>query len=752
MILGTSNKNKVLNASLRIIIPMWVTFILFIIALFVIFVPSLNKHMMNQKKEVVQELAVSTWRLLFDYEQRVRKGEITLDDAQSRAINRIRNIRYGLNGKDYFCIFDMHPRMIMHPYFPNLEGNDLTDFADPKGKLIFIDSLNIVREKKAGYIDYIWQWNDDPDRIVEKLSYVKGFAPWGWVIATGIYIEDVNRETDRIFKSLTSLFTGLLFFVLSLSFYISWQAVKTERKRIRAEDDLRESEKRYRLLADNATDNIWILNLTTLKFDYVSPSVERLFGYTPGEKQRLEFKDYMPEEAIDEVTQVISEELEKEGEEGVDPERSRTLQIENIKKDGTKIWVELTARFLRNENGEVDQILGITRDITQRKRLEQQLTQSHKMEALGTLAGGIAHDFNNILSSVIGFTELVKMSTMGDEETQDNLEEVLSASIRARELVQHIKAFSRQAEVQKDSIILAPLIKECVKFIRASIPTNIEIKQNIKDADIVVTADPSQIHQVIMHLCTNAAHSMRNNGGILDIQLESVDIYDREILDLKSLQKGRYLKLTIADTGCGIPVDILDRIFDPFFTTKERGEGTGLGLATVHGIIKNMGGTLSVYSEVNKGTTFEVFFPVDEIPPEDAVEKSVLKKGSGKILFVDDEKKNVSSSKQILESLGYDVVGTSSSEEALELFKNDPETFDIIITDLLMPNMTGLELSKMIFSIRPGIPLVLCTGFSERITSASVKENGIFDMIMKPIIASELSEIVNLALKDNKEE
>jgi len=734
---------------------MWITFGLFVITLFFIFVPSINTHMMAQKKESIHELANSAWSLLFDFHERVNKGEFSLEVAQSRAAEQIRNMRYGPEGKDYFWINDMHPKMIMHPYLTSLEGHDLTPYADPNGKHLFVDSVRIVVKKNEGYIDYFWQWKDDPDRVLEKLSYVKGFLPWGWVIGTGIYIEDVKHEIDRIMKDLTHLFTGLLLVILIISCYISFQAVKSEKKRTEAEESLRESEERYRLLAENATDNIWILQLSSYKLSYVSPSIITVLGYTPKEMQDLEFQDYLPEDMIQKVFNVIAEEIEQEGKPGIDPKRTRTIQVEEIKKDGYQIWVEIKACFLRNDEGIPDRVLGITRDITARKRLEGQLKQSHKMEAIGTLAGGIAHDFNNILSSIMGFTELAKMATREDDMIQDNLDQVLSAGIRARDLVKHIMAFSRQSETKTESVSLTPLIKECLKFIRASVPKNINIRHSIKDSHLKVMADPSQLHQMMMNLCTNAAHSMKEKGGTLEFRHKAVDIHDTETLQLKSLKKGTYLNLTIADTGSGIPKEITDKIFDPFFTTKKRGEGTGMGLSTVHGIVKAMEGQISVYTELGKGTTFQIFIPVYDTALSDEKEKSLatekLTPGHGRILLVDDESSIVASAKLILESLGYDVVGVTSSVEALELFKFNPDSFDLVLTDLTMPDMSGIQLSKEILLIKPGIPVILCTGFSEGHTSQSVHDIGIFDMIMKPIISSELSDIVNRALHQKQE-
>lgn len=419
-------------------------------------------------------------------------------------------------------------------------------------------------------------------------------------------------------------------------------------------------------------------------------------------------------------------------------------RMTNKRKDGSLFVDDSTLSPVHNAEGQLVNIVVVTRDITADVRMEERLRQSQKMEALATLAGGIAHDFNNILSSVLGFAELVKLDVEGDEEAVSNVDQILSAGLRARELVRHIVTFSRMADVQKQPMEIVSLVKETLKFLRASVPSYIEIRHFFDGAVGPIMADPFQVHQVLMNLFTNAAHAMDTKGGILEVRLKSVDI---KTLD-KELRPGRYLQLIVSDTGCGIPKDVIDHIFEPFFSTKPRGEGTGMGLAAVYGIIKDMNGTISVQSEPGKGSIIEVMLPEfqRESRPEDGSADLLSLKGKGRILLVDDELPIIRWTRKVLVKLGYDVVGMTDSLESLELFKQDPLGFDLVLTDMTMPRMSGLELSKRITEIRPGLPVILFTGFSKGLTPDKMKECCVHALIMKPMIAGELAQVIRKAL------
>ncbi|MEW6291363.1 MAG: ATP-binding protein [Thermodesulfobacteriota bacterium] len=425
------------------------------------------------------------------------------------------------------------------------------------------------------------------------------------------------------------------------------------------------------------------------------------------------------------------------------------IEHENLRKTFV-----VSATPIVGDNGEVEGIVHYARDITENLNLERQLRQAQKMESLGTLAGGIAHDFNNILSAVLGYTELAKGRVPPESPVAKDLAEVLKACQRAIELIRQILTFSRQREQEYLPLKVQSIAKEALKLLRSCIPANIEMQQRIDDSCGHVIADPSQIHQVVMNLCTNAYHAMRDKGGILEVSLEPFELTDLDVRNKIVLAPGHYLRLTVSDTGTGMEPATLERIFDPYFTTKGKGGGTGLGLSVVHGIVEGMGGTITVYSEVGRGTTFHVYLPAvetDAVMNIETVSSVQIPSGSERILVVDDEESVVTVEKRILESLGYQVVSFTDSAKARDAFIAAPQLFDLLLTDMSMPGVTGEELVAALKAIRPDLPVLMCTGFSERMNDAKARELGIGRLVMKPMTFIDLARAVR-AMLDKKEE
>jgi PAS domain S-box-containing protein len=549
--------------------------------------------------------------------------------------------------------------------------------------------------------------------------------------------------------------------------------------RKRAEEALAKSEQQLRLLAENTLDGIWQMDLD-LRFTYVNPAVTHSLGYSTEEWIGSNLRDHVWAEELEKIGEFLAEALDQ-------PETHPGVLFETLMrhKNGELVPVEILARFLRDESENIIGLQGTTRDIRERKRaeaerrkLEGQIRQLYKMEALGTLAGGVAHDFNNILSAIIGYTELALLDTAEGSRMNRNLMGVLQASERATDLVKQILTFSRQSEQMRHPIQISSLVKEALKLLRSSIPTTIEIRSRVPSQHAPILAEPTQIHQIVMNLCTNAAHAMEAEGGVLEVTLDELseekfastgplagklapgatvkaggnnaggnEADGKNRRGSGEMGAGSYLHLQVRDSGHGIPEKIIDSIFDPYFTTKGVGEGTGMGLSVVLGIVKTCGGEITVQSNSGKGTTFDIYLPQVQAEVASAADETAfLATGSERILFIDDEPTLVILGKQLLERLGYSVSTFTSSQEALAAFKEAPQHFDLVMTDMTMPDLTGDKLARAILKIRPEMPIILCTGFSRLINEERARSLGIHSFLMKPLTLPQIATVVRDAL------
>jgi PAS domain S-box-containing protein len=512
----------------------------------------------------------------------------------------------------------------------------------------------------------------------------------------------------------------------------------TARKRTEAK--LRKSEERYREYFEENIAGSYISS-TEGHLIACNKEYERIFGFnstqdaleTPIEKfsvnpnQRVEFLELLKKE-------------------------KRVTGYKPILKkiDGTPIHLIENASGVFNDNGDLKHIRGFLLDVTEQRKLEFQLQQSQKMESIGTLAGGIAHDFNNILFPVIGHTEIILMDTPEDSPIRDSLNQIYTSALRARDLVKQILTFSRQKSSELMLMKMQPVVKEALKLIRSTIPTTIKIKQDIHPDCGVIKADPTQIHQIVMNLATNAYHAMEEKGGELKVSLKQMEFKTLDLINL-NMEPGFYACLIVSDTGLGMDKNLIAKVFDPFFTTKPIGKGTGMGLSVVHGIVTAMGGAIHVYSELEKGAEFHVYLPIEKnsFEEQNIQSKTLLQGGSERILIVDDEAAIITMEKQMLEHLGYQVTSRTSSLEALEAFSANPDKFDLIITDMAMPNMPGDKLSVALIKIRPDIPILLCTGFSETMSKEKTASLGINGFILKPIMVQDLAQKIREVLDEN---
>lgn len=511
------------------------------------------------------------------------------------------------------------------------------------------------------------------------------------------------------------------------------------------------AEKRNARLAsvvEQSNDYI-IITDTAGNIEYVNPAFTKVMGYTSaeviGKNPRLLKSGEHNKDFYKSIWDTI-----KSG-------RTWFGALTNRTKDGTFIMEHAAIFPVFSDQNKIINFAAIKRDITEQKQIEKEketlevrLQQAQKMEAIGTLAGGIAHDFNNILGVIIGYTEMAREDSEPESTVVDDLGMVLDASNRAKDLVQQILAFSRQDDTESKPFRPANIVKEAIKMLRPTLPTTIEINQDIDTATGLVWADPTKLNQILMNLCTNAFHAMEDTGGKLGILLKETDITSKDLVHEPEAEAGTFIQLSVSDTGVGITPEMIQNIYLPYFTTKETGKGTGMGLSIVHGIVNSYGGFLTVDSELGEGSVFNVFLPVvkeDVITAQKASERCPT--GTERILFVDDEEMLTQVGKDMLERLGYNVTVRHSSLEALETFQNHPESFDLIITDQTMPGMTGADIARRMIQIRPEIPIILCTGYSTIISEEKAKSMGIKEFALKPLAKQDIAKLIRKVLDNN---
>jgi len=503
---------------------------------------------------------------------------------------------------------------------------------------------------------------------------------------------------------------------------------------------LRESEAKFRLLFDSIPETVLVHDAQG-RIIYVNDVGAQWLAWPAAELIGKHLCDIV---APPSLTQAI-----EQGHDGPTQHTGRRKMV-YVSRTGQHLAAEVNTCPMEFEGQMV--LLAVAHDITERTRLEAQLRQVQKIQAIGTLAGGIAHDFNNILAAILGYSELALYDVPHGSRMQRHLEEVLAAGKRARDLVQQILAFSRKRPLERQPVRLDLLMSDVLRMIRASLPSTIAIQLHLEPIANTVLADPTQLQQVLMNLCTNAEHAMRETGGVLEVRLDAVEVTADFAAAHASLTSGPHVRLMIRDTGHGMPPAVMERIFEPFFTTKDVGEGTGMGLAVVDGIIANHGGAITVASMPGQGTTFAIYLPriASTMPSIETPEASPIPGGNARILFVDDEPTLTHMAAEMLMRLGYEATVHTSSVEALETFRGAPWQFDLVITDQTMPLMTGERLARELRRIRPDIPIILCTGFSHTMTASKAQELGIDAFLSKPLEFRDLGLAIQQVLEQRR--
>ncbi len=618
-------------------------------------------------------------------------------------------------------------------------ANDLIFRTDPAGNLTYVNArcqkvLEYPREKLLG-MHYLQVVRPDHRETIEAFYLRQRIEK----------ISNTYHECPVISRSGKTIWLGQNVQRITRNgrtyrFQVVARDISDRKK---MEKELRRSEERYRLLVENTMDGYFVCEIPSGRYEFLNQKACEMFGYRQEEALALTIWDTSSKGDHERIRRRLRKRLAG----GRVSAGHQTYTA--IRKDGSTFRAEVSASLV-NYRGR-PALQGTVRDVTERERLERQLRQAQRMESIGTLAGGVAHDFNNILSPIIGYTELSLDELPLESPVRGNLLEVLQAAERAKSLVRQILTFSRMADQELKPLKIQSIIKEVLKLVRSSLPSTIEIHQKISDDCRPVMADATQIHQMVMNLITNAYHAMEKTGGRLEISLEEVGPSAVYADDLPS-EAERYLCLRVADTGAGMDKAVMERIFEPYYTTKEKDKGTGLGLSMVHGIVKSCRGCISVSSEPGRGSTFTVYLPViktaEKLPERSALAE--VRKGHEHILLVDDETEIVRMETRMLQKLGYRVTAYNTSAEALAAFRAHPHDFDLVITDLTMPVMTGDRLSEELCAIRSDIPVIICTGFSESIYELRRRSTGIRALLMKPVVMRDLADTIRDVLDKEK--
>jgi len=613
------------DAPLNIVYPVLITLALFVITLFWLLLPSVENHLMDRKREMIRELTESAWSTVHYYASLADKGVISTASARRQAMEHLRNLRFGPDGKDYFWINDMHPNIVMHPYRPDLEGKDVSDLTDPTGKRLFVAFVDKVREEGAGYVDYQWQWQDNPNKIVEKISYVKGFAPWGWVIGTGVYVEDVRAQIAAITQRITMICLGITAVMFLLSFYIVWQGAGTESKRRQVERSLRESEAQYRLLAETAREII-----ITFDADHRITYANQAWLKAGGEGGR----DVRGRSILDIVTPERAADFEAMLDRIALADTADCLLETAFRVDHERVIpVEATFAVMAGPAGTRSYLMA-ARDITEKKRAaeqdrlqREQLYQSAKMASLGTLVAGVAHEINNPISTVMLNIQVLEkfwqraipvldqyhqdrgdlsVGSMDYEELSRRMPQLIQHTLdgvgRVKRIVSDLKDFAgqRPADVQ-DTVDLNEIVKKAAGLVASMIKKACsEFQVQYAEQLPAFQGNGQRVEQVIINLLVNACQAMAEKRKTL-----------RVATGFEASTRSLYVE--IEDGGCGMRPEVIARITDPFFTTKRDSGGTGLGLSISDTIIRDHGGRLEFRSTPGVGTVATVWIPCGPI-------------------------------------------------------------------------------------------------------------------------------------------
>ncbi|MCF8093676.1 MAG: cache domain-containing protein, partial [Desulfotignum sp.] len=733
------------------------------------------KNQVNQAHQIAENI----------FEQNI--GHRTLPQIEKMITDALRPVRFNEDRGYYFAV-SMDGVEQLYPVRPEFEGKNVLDLTDAKGNLVIQDEIDRIKESGQGFVKSYWtKPAADPAIQFPKISFVKQFEPLNWYLGTGEYLDEfevrfkekvLNRIVDLRFEPegyfFGSTYQGDPLFSngkITMDTGTIWdltdpKGVKIIQEQIRAAKQPEGGFVAYewrKLTSREPVPKIsyvrgidewgWVIGAGVYVDTIESIISENRKQLNAGLKKRL-IRSLVLLSGLLCLIYFFSTRISRQIGASISAFSTFTKQAETrsvpVNLDGIQLHeFKEIAVCINNMLKEREKAQTARKKAEEKqKELQGQLLQMQKLESIGSLAGGIAHDFNNILFPVIGISELLLNDLAPGSPEYENVREILKAGKRGSDLVNQILTFSRRTEQEKMPVRVQQVLKEALKLTRSTISSDISITLDIQDDCSPVLANPSRVHQIAMNLITNAGHAVESNSGCINITLKQVQLTDHA-LPGSDLPPGPYVLLSVHDTGSGISPRIMDKIFDPYFTTKEQGKGSGgLGLSVVHGIVRAHKGDIVVHSRPGEGTTFDVYLPVIEesMPAEPAEEPAQIPTGNEHVMLVDDDTAILQIEAQILERLGYQTTLFADSTEAVAAFQADPDRFDLVITDMAMPRMTGARLAGEIIAIRPDIPIIMCTGFSERINETTARDIGIKHLLMKPVVMSDLARAVRKAL------
>jgi len=739
--------NLFLRTFLPFLAPALTILAVFSVIVFLLLVPLLERQYRDQKFELCKRLVESAVSNLDSRQADIDQGLTTAEEAQARAVARLRAARFGEEGKDYYWIIGPDGRFLMHPYRPDLEALDTQLVVGPDGEVlsVLIDQMEeAVRPGRDGFIEYRWHWKDDLGQLQDKVSYVERFEPWGWIIGTGVYIEDMEADLAVIRRRM--ILGGLIMTALAagLALLLSLHTLRLRRREAEAVIRLASSEENLSITLQSIGDAV-IATDTDGCIRQMNPVAEKLTGW--------QFRE-VSGRPLAEIFTILDEDTGAILPNPVDHvlATGQIIILEGntllLTRDGSRLRIADSGAPIRDRHGNVAGVVLVFRDVTEEFALQEQLRQIQKMEVVGQLAGGVAHDFNNMLAAIMGNAELMEMELPAESPLRPHVAMILSGTKRAADLTQKLLTFSRKGTVMSSPMDIHAPIREAIGLLQRSIDRSIRIEKRFGATLERVVGDPTLLQNAFLNLGLNARDAMPDGGALTFTTRNLVLKGGPDDNGDTDLPPGRYVEISVTDTGVGMAPDVVEKVFEPFFTTKPTGKGTGLGLATVYGTIKEHHGQIRIDSQPGLGTTVRILLPQDQpaVILEEEIKSDVVY-GEGCILVVDDEDLVRSMARAQLKALGYEVVMAKDGIEALQIYGRLRDQIDLVLLDVVMPQLGGRDTLKRLRLMDPDIRVVLSSGFDPDGTREDLLELGATGFIAKPYRQAQLSQVVARALR-----